>query len=144
MQRASSLPRARQTIPSHFHIPSSGQLGPIFTRTILNVGHATPPVVFPQIDTIRPKSGYEFWEGIVSRGLRLKFPFRQTEGEQEGIMEDCDGWISDIVLHTRFSVFTVLSTAFSLCQLSMGTHILFLARLSWFFVDRCMQFALEE
>jgi len=44
--------RARKTITSHFRIPSSGQLGPIFTRTILNVNHATSPVVLPQIDPI--------------------------------------------------------------------------------------------
>jgi hypothetical protein len=30
--------RARATITSHFRIPSSCHLGPIFTRTILNVG----------------------------------------------------------------------------------------------------------
>ena len=142
-QRASSLLRARQTIPSHFPILASGQLGPIFTLIILNVGHATPPVVLPQIDPIRPKSGREFWEGIVSRTLRLKFPFRQTE-EKEVIMEDYDGWISDIVPHTRTSVFTLLNTVFFLCPLSIGAHILLPSRLSWFFDDRRMQLALEE
>lgn len=37
----------------------------MFTRTILNVGHAPLPVVLPQIDPIWPKSGREFQEGIV-------------------------------------------------------------------------------
>ena len=61
--------RARETITSHFHIPSSGHLGPIFTRKILNVDLATPAVVLPQIDPICPKPGREFWEVIVSRTL---------------------------------------------------------------------------
>jgi len=61
--------RARETIPSHFRIPSSGHLEPIFTRKILNVGFATPAVVLPQIDSIWPKSGREFWEVIISRTL---------------------------------------------------------------------------
>ena len=30
--------RAREIITSYFRIPSSGHLGPIFTRTILSVG----------------------------------------------------------------------------------------------------------
>ena len=47
-----SVLRARETIPSNFRLPSSGQLGPIFTRTILNVDPAMPPVVLPQIDPI--------------------------------------------------------------------------------------------
>jgi len=45
-----SFLRARTTIISHFRISSSGQLGPIFTRTILTVGLATSPLVLPQID----------------------------------------------------------------------------------------------
>ena len=61
--------RARETISSNFRIPSSGHLEPIFPRKILNVGFATPEVLLPQIDTICPKSGREFWEVIISRAL---------------------------------------------------------------------------
>ncbi len=63
------LLRARETITSHFRIPPSGQLGPIFTRTILGVGLATPAVALHQSDPTCPKSGREFWEGIVPRTL---------------------------------------------------------------------------
>jgi hypothetical protein len=52
--------RARETITSHFRIPSSRHLEPIFTRTILNVGFATPAAWLLQIDSIWPKSGREF------------------------------------------------------------------------------------
>ena len=61
--------RAREIITSHFRIPPSGQLGPIFTCTILNVGMATLAVVLTQIDPICPKSGREFWGVIISRTL---------------------------------------------------------------------------
>jgi len=61
--------RARARTPSHFRIPSSGHLGPIFSRTILNVGLATSAVVLTQIDPICHKSGREFWGVIVSRAL---------------------------------------------------------------------------
>ena len=44
--------RAREIITSHFRIPSSGHLGPIFTRKILSVGFATPAVLLHQIDPI--------------------------------------------------------------------------------------------
>ena len=47
----STLGFAKQYLPN-FRIPSSGQLGPIFTRTIRNVGFATPAVVLPQMDSI--------------------------------------------------------------------------------------------
>ncbi len=65
--------RARETITSHFRIPSSGHLEPFFTRTILNVGFATPAVLLPQIDSIWPKSGREFLEVIISRALSVLF-----------------------------------------------------------------------
>ena len=52
--------RARERIPSHFRIPSSGHLGPIFPRKILNVAFATPAVSLTQLDSIWPKSGREF------------------------------------------------------------------------------------
>jgi len=42
--------RARAKIPFCFCIPSSGQVGPIFTRTIINVFLAMPAIVLPQID----------------------------------------------------------------------------------------------
>jgi hypothetical protein len=48
--------RAREIITSHFRIPSSNQVMLIFTRPILNVALAPPPVVLPQIDLIYPKS----------------------------------------------------------------------------------------
>ncbi len=62
--------RVRETITSHFRIPSSSHLEPIFTRKILNVGFATPAVLLPQIDSIWAKSGREFLEVILSRALR--------------------------------------------------------------------------
>jgi hypothetical protein len=65
--------RARETITSYFRIPSSGHLGPIFIRNILNVGLAMLAVLFPQIRPICHKSGYEFWEIIVSRALSVSF-----------------------------------------------------------------------
>ncbi len=61
--------RVRETITSHFLIPPSGHLEPLFIRTILNVGPSTLAVVLPQIDPICPKSGRELWEVIVSRTL---------------------------------------------------------------------------
>ncbi len=61
--------RARAKITSHFRIPSSCHLGPIFTRTILNVGFATPAVVLPQIAPIWHKAGSEFLEVIFARTL---------------------------------------------------------------------------
>ena len=61
--------RARETITAHFRLPSSGHLEPIFTRTILNVGFATPAVLLPQINSIWPKSWREFLAVIVSRAL---------------------------------------------------------------------------
>gem|GEM_PF-6480083 len=36
--------RARETITTHFRIPSLGHLGPIFTHKILSVGLDTPAV----------------------------------------------------------------------------------------------------
>ena len=65
--------RARETITSHFRIPSSRHLEPTFTRTILNVGFATLAVLLHQIDSICPKSGREFLEVIVSRALSRWF-----------------------------------------------------------------------
>ena len=62
--------RARETITAHFRIPPSGHLGPLFTRTILNVALATPPVALPQVSPICPKSGREFREVILSGTLR--------------------------------------------------------------------------
>ena len=70
--------RARERITSHFRIPSSSQIEPIFTHTILNVGFATPAVVLPQIDSIWHKSGREFLEGIISRAPRKESLFRGT------------------------------------------------------------------
>ncbi len=64
--------RARETITSHFRIPSSAHLEPIFTRKILNVGFATPAVLLPQIDSRWPKSGSEFLKVIISRALDLQ------------------------------------------------------------------------
>jgi len=67
--------RARETITSHFRIPSSGHLEPTFTHKILNVGFATPAVLLPQIDSILPKSGREFLEVIISRALTGRLSF---------------------------------------------------------------------
>ena len=53
--------KASRKIPSHFRIPPLGHLGPLFTRTILNVDLATLAVMLPQIDTICLRSGREFW-----------------------------------------------------------------------------------
>ena len=64
-----SLLRACEIITSHFRIPSSGQVRPIFTRAILNVALATPAVGLPQIDPTWPKSWREFWGVIVLRAL---------------------------------------------------------------------------
>ena len=61
--------RARETITSHFLIPSSGHLEPIFIHRILNVGFATPAVALPQIAPIWHKAGREFWEVIFARTL---------------------------------------------------------------------------
>ena len=70
--------RAREIITSHFRIPPSGQLGPIFTPTILSVGLATPAVVLHQSDPTWPKFWREFWEVIVSRTLRAGLPFKYS------------------------------------------------------------------
>ena len=61
--------RVRETGISYFRIPPSGQLGPIFTRTILSVGFATPAVMLPQVDPIWPKFWREFWDVLVARTL---------------------------------------------------------------------------
>ena len=66
--------RARERITSHFRIPSSGHLEPIFTRKILNVGFATPAVLLRQIGSRWPKSGREFLAVILSRALSLPPP----------------------------------------------------------------------
>ena len=75
--------RARERITSHFRIPSSSHLEPIFTRKILNVAFATPAVLLPQIDSIWPKSGREFLEGILSRALSGLFLFAGDQGGVE-------------------------------------------------------------
>jgi len=67
--------RARVIILSHFRIPSSSHLEPIFTHTILNVGFATPAVVLTQIDSICLKSGRQFLKVIVSQTLIKKTQF---------------------------------------------------------------------
>ena len=56
--------KASRKIPSHFRIPPLGHLGPLFTRTILNVDLATLAVVLHQIDTICHKFWREFW-GVI-------------------------------------------------------------------------------
>jgi len=50
--RPTAALRAREIITPHFCSPSSGHLEPIFTHKILNVGFATPAVLFPQIGSI--------------------------------------------------------------------------------------------
>jgi hypothetical protein len=44
--------RARETITSHFRIPPSGHLGPIFSRKILSVDLSTSAVLLHQRDPI--------------------------------------------------------------------------------------------
>ncbi len=58
--------RVREIITSRCRISPSGQLGLVFTRTILSVGLAILAVVLPLIDPIFPKSGRECCEGLVS------------------------------------------------------------------------------
>ncbi len=74
----SSLLRARERITSHFRIPSSSHLEPIFNRKILNVGFATPAVLLLKMGSIWPKSGREFWEVILSRALIVEKMMQQV------------------------------------------------------------------
>ena len=63
--------------------------------------------------------------------LRLKFPFCLAEGKSEVMMEDCDGWVSDIVLHILPSGIQIPNRGFSMGRDVMPAHPLFYSSLPY-------------
>jgi hypothetical protein len=61
--------------------------------------------------------------------LRLKFPFSPAEGEREVLLEDCDGWVLEIIPQTLPAVFGLLNSAFTRCFPLLDSSILFCSRL---------------
>jgi hypothetical protein len=76
--------------------------------------------------------------------LRLKFPFSLAEGEQEVLLEDCDGWVLEIIPQMLPAVFGLLKAAFSRCCRLLDSSILFPSRLLCGLWGRFPGFAIEE
>ena len=69
--------------------------------------------------------------------LRLKFPSCLADGESEVMMEDCDGWVSDIVLHILSSGIQLLDRVFSRGRDVMAVHPLFSSSFFPYFLLGC-------
>ena len=76
--------------------------------------------------------------------LRLKFPFSLAEGEREVFLEDCDGWVLEIIPQTLPEVVGLLNAAFSRCCHLLDSSILFPSRLPSGLWGRFTGFAIEE
>ena len=76
--------------------------------------------------------------------LRLKFPFSLAEGEREVLLEDCDGWVLEIIPQMLPAVFGLLKAAFSRCCHLLDSSILFHSRLPCGFWGHFTEFALGQ
>lgn len=76
--------------------------------------------------------------------LRLKFPFSLAEGEREVLLEDCDGWVLEIIPQTLPAVFGLLNSAFIRCFHLLDSFILFPSLLPSGLCGRFTGFTIEE
>jgi hypothetical protein len=76
--------------------------------------------------------------------LRLKFPFSLAEGEREVILEDCDGWVLEIIPQMLPAVFGLLNAAFSRCCHLLDSSTLFPSRLPSGLWGRFTGLAIDE